>query len=128
MLKKGFKQLLAEANADIDSMPVALARDMLEDDDVVFVDVREAQERSQGFIPGSVHAPRGFLEFIADPEGPMHNPVFVGDKTLVVYCGTGGRSALAAKTLQDMGFPKVCSLVGGLAAWTEAGCPVTTST
>jgi len=126
MLKKGFKQLLAEANADIDSMPVALARDMLEDDDVVFVDVREAQEREQGFIPGSVHAPRGFLEFIADPEGPMHHPAFADDKTLVLYCGTGGRSALAAKTLQDMGFLKICSLVGGLAAWKEAGGPVTT--
>ncbi len=126
MLKKGFKQLLAEANAGIDSMPVAMARDMLEDDDVVFVDVREAQEREQGFILGSVHVPRGFLEFICDPEGPMHNPAIAGEKTLVVYCGTGGRSALAAKTLQDMGFPKVCSLVGGLAAWKEAGGPVAT--
>ncbi len=126
MLKKGFKQLLAAANADIDSMPVAMARDMLEDDDVVFLDVRETQEREQGFVPGSVHAPRGFLEFIADPEGPMHNPILADDKTLVVYCASGGRSALAAKTLQDMGFPKVCSLVGGLAAWKEAGGPVTT--
>ena len=126
MLKKGFKQLLAEANASIDSMPVALARDMLEDDDVVFVDVREAEERVQGFIPGSVHAPRGYLEFIADPEGPMHNPVIRSGLTLVLYCGSGGRSALAAKTLQDMGFPKVCSLVGGLAAWKEAGGPVDT--
>ncbi|HEY5598044.1 MAG TPA: rhodanese-like domain-containing protein [Kiloniellales bacterium] len=126
MLKKGFKQLLAEANASIDSMPVALARDMLEDDDVVFVDVREAEERAQGFIPGSVHAPRGYLEFIADPEGPMHNPVIRSGLTLVLYCGSGGRSALAAKTLQDMGFPKVCSLVGGLAAWKEAGGPVDT--
>lgn len=126
MLKKGFKQLLAEANADIDSMPVAMAREMFEDDDVVFVDVREAHEREQGFVPGSVHAPRGYLEFIADPEGPMHNPAMAGDKTLVVYCGTGGRSALAAKTLQDMGFTKVCSLVGGLAAWKEAGGSVTT--
>jgi rhodanese-related sulfurtransferase len=120
-MKKGFKKLLAEANAEIDSMPVAIARDMLEDDDVVFVDVRESQERAQEFIPGSIHAPRGLLEFIADPEGPMHNPVIASDKTLVVYCGTGGRSALAAKTLQDMGLPKVCSLVGGLAAWKEAG-------
>jgi len=126
MLKKGFKQLLAEANANIDSMPVAMARDMFEDDDVVFIDVREAHEREQGFIPGSVHAPRGYLEFIADPEGPMHNPAIAGDRTLVVYCGTGGRSALAAKTLQDMGFSKTCSLVGGLAAWKEADGPVTT--
>ena len=121
MLKKGFKQCLAAANAEIDSMPVALALDMLEDDDVIFLDVRETHERKQGFIPGSVHVPRGYLEFMVDPEGPMYNPAIVGDKTLVVYCGTGGRSALAAKTLQDMGFPKVCSLVGGLDAWKVAG-------
>jgi rhodanese-related sulfurtransferase len=124
MLKKGFKQCLAMANAEIDSMPVALALDMLEDDDVIFIDVRETQERERDFIPGSVHVPRGLLEFMVDPEGPMHNPAVVGEKTLVVYCGTGGRSALAAKTLQDMGFPKVCSLVGGLDAWKEAGGPV----
>jgi len=126
MLKKGFKQLLAEANAEIDSIPVAIARDMLDDDDVVFVDVREAEERERGFIPGSVHVPRGFIEFIADPEGPMHNPLIADEKTLVLYCGSGGRSALAAKTLQDMGFSKVCSLVGGLAAWHEAGGAVST--
>lgn len=126
MLKKGHKQYLAEANASIDSMPVALAMEMLEDDDVTFVDVREGQERAGGYIPNSLHAPRGFLEFVADPESPMHRPGLVTDRTLVLYCASGGRSALAAKTLQDMGYTKVCSLVGGLAAWKEAGGPVTT--
>jgi rhodanese-related sulfurtransferase len=96
------------------------------EDDVVFLDVREAEERVRGYIPNSVHAPRGFLEFMADPESPMHRPGIVTDKTLVIYCASGGRSALAAKTLQDMGYPKVCSLVGGLAAWKEAGGPVET--
>jgi len=121
MLKKGFKQFLAEANATIDSLPVASGLKLVGEDGVVFVDVREAHERQQGFIPGSVHAPRGFLEFIADPEGPMHDPAIAAGKHVVLYCGTGGRSALAAKTLQDMGFPKVSSLAGGLAAWKEAG-------
>ena len=125
MLTKGFKQFLAEANASIDSISVAMALDMYGDDDVVFVDVREQAEREQGFIPGSVQAPRGFLEFIADPDGPMHNPAFALDRTLVLYCGSGGRSALAAKTLMDMGFPRVCSLVGGIAAWNEAGGDMT---
>jgi len=125
MLKKGHKQFLAEANASIDSMPVAMALEMIEDDDVMFVDVREGQERERGHIPGSVHVPRGFLEFMADPESPMHKPNLSEDKTLVLYCASGGRSALAAKTLQDMGYLKVCSLVGGLAAWQEAGGPVT---
>lgn len=125
MLTKGFKQLLAEANATVESIAVASAVPLVGDEDVVFVDVREAHERRQGFIPASVHAPRGFLEFIADPEGPMHDPAFDPDKLLILYCGSGGRSALAAKTLQDMGFPRVRSLVGGLAAWKEGGGDLT---
>ncbi len=121
MLTKGFKQLLAEANAAVDTLSADAALALMDDADAVFVDVREAGERAQGFIPGSVHAARGFLEFIADPEGPMHNPALSPDKRLVVYCGSGGRSLLAAKTLHDMGFPKVCSLAGGYGAWMNAG-------
>lgn len=121
MLKKGFKQLLAEANAEIESISVQDGLGLLGDPEVAFLDVREAGERQQGFIPGSLHAPRGFLEFIADPEGPMHNPGLRPDRRVVVYCGTGGRSALAAKTLRDMGYPRVASLVGGIQAWHAAG-------
>lgn len=121
MLKKGFKQLLAEANAKIDSVSVPAGLELLSDPEVVFLDVREAGERQQGFIPGSLHAPRGFLEFIADPEGPMHNPGLSMDKRVVVYCASGGRSTLAAKTLVEMGFSKVASLAGGLQAWQAAG-------
>lgn len=121
MLTKGFKQLLAEANAVVDTLSADAALALMDDADAVFVDVREAGERARGFIPGSVHAARGFLEFIADPEGPMHNPTLSPDKRLVLYCGSGGRSLLAAKTLHDMGFPKVCSLAGGFSAWTKAG-------
>ncbi len=121
MLDKGFKQLLAEAGAVIETVTADAALALGDDGDTVFVDVREADERARGFIPGSVHAARGFLEFIADPEGPMHNPIISPDKRLVLYCGSGGRSALAAKTLHDMGFPRVCSLAGGVAAWKEAG-------
>ena len=124
MVKKGFKQMLAEANAVIDSVAVHDALDLLAGDEVVFVDVRESQERLQGYIPGSVHAPRGFLEFIADPEGPGHDPAFASGKRLVVYCGSGGRSALAAKTLMDMGFGQVTNLVGGIQAWSQGGGPI----
>lgn len=120
MLKKGFKDLLAEANGVIESIDVPSAAALVGDDDAVFVDVREAHERQTGFIPGSIHAPRGFLEFIADPEGPMHDPALGEDKRIVLYCGSGGRSALAAKTLKDMGFARVASLVGGMAAWKAA--------
>jgi rhodanese-related sulfurtransferase len=123
MLKKGFKQLLAEANAKVESVSVQDAVPLLGDPSVVFLDVRETAERQNGFIPGSIHAPRGFLEFIADPEGPMHDPALAADKTLVVYCGSGGRSALASRTLDEMGFEKVRNLVGGFAAWTAAGAP-----
>ena len=120
MVKKGFKQLLAEANAVIDSLAVHDALELLEGDAVTFVDVRESQERLQGYIPGSVHAPRGFLEFVADPEGPMHNPALSSGKKLIVYCASGGRSSLAAKTLHDMGYEDVASLAGGYGAWRKA--------
>ena len=121
MLKKGFKQLLAEANATVESVSVASALDLVGNADVLFLDVRESHERQRGFIPGSVHAPRGFLEFLADPEATMHKPEIKADKRLIVYCASGGRSTLAAKTLQDMGFARVGSLVGGLEAWKAAG-------
>lgn len=120
MLKKGFKQLLAEANAEIESISVTAGLKLLSDPEALFLDVRELNERQLGFIPNSIHAPRGFLEFIADPEGPMHDPRLSTDKQIVVYCGTGGRSALAAKTLKDMGFSRVASLVGGIQAWQAA--------
>ena len=124
MVDKGFKQLLAEANAVIDSIAVHDAVGLVESGEAAFIDVRETQERMQGYIPGSVHAPRGFLEFIADPEGPGHNPAFSSGKRLVVYCASGGRSALAAKTLMDMGFQNVANLVGGIQAWSQAGGPI----
>ena len=125
-ISKGFKDLLAEANAVIDLVSVQDARDMLEDADVAFIDLREPAELAQGTIPGSAHVPRGLLEFIADPESPMHNPAFDPDKQLVLFCASGGRSALATKTLRDMGFPRVVNLVGGFQAWVEAQAPVDT--
>ena len=124
MLKKGFKQMLAEAGAAIEGVSVPSALGLLDDPEVVFVDVREGGEWAQGHIPGAVHAPRGHLEFLADPEFPRHNAALVQDKTLVLYCASGGRSTLAAKTLHDMGFPRACSLVGGMAAWKEADGPI----
>ncbi len=121
MLKTGFKDLLAQANAVIETVSVQDLRYLQDDPDVVIVDVRDSSERqSEGAIPGSVHAPRGMLEFHADPECPAHLPALDPAKRLILYCGTGGRSALAAKTLQDMGFEDVASLAGGFDAWREA--------
>jgi len=123
-LRKGFKQLLAEANAEIDTISVRQALAMIGDAGVQFVDIREAYEIAQtGTLPGAVHAPRGFLEFLADPESSMHKKELSGRK-LVLFCATGGRSTLAAKTLQDMGVGPVAHLAGGIAAWNTAGGPI----
>lgn len=124
MVTRGFKQMLAEANAVIETISVADAQALVGNADVVFVDVRETVERqASGGIKDSVHVPRGFLEIIADPETPMHIDSLASGKRLVLYCGSGGRSALAAKTLIDMGLENVCHIAGGYGAWVEAGGP-----
>lgn len=119
-LKKGFKQMLADANAIIDTIAVHDALALAGDPSVLFLDVREAPEVASGAIPGSFHAPRGFLEFFADPECPMHKPEIARADRIVVYCASGGRSTLAAKTLVDMGYANVFNLAGGFAAWKAA--------
>ena len=118
MPKRGFKDLLAEANAVIETISVQDLPYHLDDPQVVLVDVREIDERdAEGIIPGSLHIPRGLLEFQADPESPAYNAELKPDGRVILYCGTGGRSALAGKTLLDMGYSDVASLAGGYAAW-----------
>ena len=124
-MPKGFKQMLAEANAVIETRSVHDAQALVGDDSVVFVDVRDGHEvRQSGMLPGAVHASRGLLEFQIDADSPMHKPVFASGKTLVFYCGTGGRSALATKLAVDMGIENVSHIAGGFAAWKEAGGPI----
>lgn len=121
MLKRGFKAMLAEANAVIESVSVHDLPYAQEESDTLVVDVRETVEReSEGQIPGSIHVTRGLLEFQADPESPVYNEALSPERRIILYCGTGGRSALAAKTLMDMGFTDVASLAGGYAAWRKA--------
>jgi rhodanese-related sulfurtransferase len=121
MLKHGFKAMLAEANAVIETVSVQDLPYHLEDPDVVLVDVRDSTEReSDGVIPGSIHVPRGLLEFQADPDCPAHVSEMQPQRRIILYCGTGGRSALAAKTLLDMGYAEVASLAGGYEAWRSA--------
>lgn len=121
MLKRGFKAMLAEANAVIETVSVQDLAYHLDEVDTVLVDVRDGTERNRdGEIPGSIHVSRGMLEFHADPESPVHNPALSPARRVILYCGTGGRSALAAKTLVDMGFEDVASLAGGFAAWRAA--------
>ena len=124
-LKKGFRAFVDEAMAQVKTYSVEEARARLDDPSVQFVDVRDVRELERdGVIPGAVHAPRGMLEFWVDPESPYHRPVFAEDKEFILFCAAGWRSALATKTLQDMGVPKVAHIDGGFTAWKAAGAPV----
>ena len=121
MVKKA-ADLVAEANAAVGTVSAAEAKQLVGNDDVLFVDVRDGAELAKhGKVPGAVHAPRAFLEFYADLASPSHKPELASGKRLVLYCGSGARSALAAKTLKDMGVDNVVNLVGGFGAWQQAG-------
>jgi rhodanese-related sulfurtransferase len=113
-LKHGFKKMLAEANGVIETISVADAIQIHGEPGYCFVDIREGAERETGTISGSVHVPCGFLEFQADPESPMHSPAFSSGDRLALFCASGGRSALATKTLVDMGFTDVYHVAGGM--------------
>ena len=120
--RKGFKDFMAEAQNSVNVIDVAEAIEMVDDPGVQFIDVRDRTELvAMGCIPGAVHASRGMLEFLVDPESPYHNKVFAADKKFVLYCMSGGRSLLAARRMQEMGIENVASLAGGLKAWLEVG-------
>jgi rhodanese-related sulfurtransferase len=127
-IARGYKNMLDEANAKIQTLEVADAMAMHGRDDVVFVDLRDPRElEREGRIPGAVHCPRGMLEFWIDPESPYHKPVFAQDKTFVFFCAAGWRSALSTATAQDMGLKPVAHIEGGFTAWKKAGAPVETA-
>jgi len=95
----------------------------------LLIDIREPAEFQRGHLPGAIHAPRGLLEFdihrLVDQLRPDQN-IAHEDQPIILYCGTGGRSALAAKTLEEMGYKNVLSMDGGIVAWAQAGMPVET--
>lgn len=116
--------MVADAKAGIDLLGPDQVADELQRGDAVLVDLRESDERKQnGSIPGAVHATRGMLEFYADPTNAYHKPELDPNKRVILHCASGGRSALAAKTLQEMGYSNVAHLEGGYNAWKEAGKP-----
>jgi rhodanese-related sulfurtransferase len=118
MPKRGFKEMLAEANAVIETISVQDLTYALDDPGTVLLDVRDGDELERdGVIPGSLHVSRGMLEFQADPESPVYNAALKPDGRIILYCGSSGRSALAGKTLHYMGYTDVASLAGGYAAW-----------
>jgi len=115
------REMLAEANAAVPRLNSAEVRDMMGKKDVLVVDVRDAPELAAGGkLKGAVHVSRGMLEFRADPESPAHDPAFQKDKTVLVYCGSGGRAALVGKTLNDFGYRSVFN-AGGFKELADAG-------
>lgn len=123
-LKLGYQELIANAMAVIDTLPLDKAQMLLDDPNVVFVDIRDVRElEREGMIPGALHAPRGMLEFWVDPDSPYYKPIFGEGKRLILYCASAWRSALATEMLQKMGVPNVCHLEGGYSAWKRAQLP-----
>lgn len=124
-IRKGCKALVAEAEAAIETFSVDAAMALHGDPDVVFIDLRDIRELQRaGRMPCAHHCPRGMLEFWIDPGSPYHKPFFAEDKTFVFYCAGAWRSALAAKTADDMGLSPVTHLAGGFKAWVDAGGPI----
>ena len=125
---KSAKDLVAEANAKVRTIPVEEAKAMLGRDDVMFVDIRDIRElEATGQVPGAQHAPRGMLEFWFAPDSPYYREAF-GDagKTYVLYCASAGRSALATADLMALGLDNVAHMAGGFTAWKHAGGEVAT--
>ena len=115
------KQLLEAANAVVPKVTPAQAREMMAKGNTLVVDVRDAPElEKSGKVAGAVHHSRGMLEFRADPESPYYDKSFARDKTIIIYCASGGRSALAGKVLKDMGYGQVYNM-GAFKDWAESG-------
>jgi rhodanese-related sulfurtransferase len=115
------KQMLEAANAAVPKITPAEAREIIDKGNTLVVDVRDAPEvEKSGKVAGAVHVSRGMLEFRADPESPSHDKNFAKDKNVILYCASGGRSALAGKLLKDMGYEHVYN-VGGFKDWADSG-------
>ena len=127
-ITKGFRALVDEAMAQVKTYSVDDVRARLGDPRLQVVDIRDIRElQAEGTVPGSYHAPRGMLEFWVDPESPYFKKVFAeGGKEFVLFCGAGWRSALAARTLQEMGMDNVAHIDGGFTEWRKQGAPVET--
>lgn len=124
-MSTGVMQMIEDAKSRVGSATPAETAEKLKTGTAVVVDVRQSTEWDHGHIDGSVPAPRGLLEFFADPASPRHTDALDPDRPMIVVCHSGARAALAAATLQDMGFADVSILEGGLSAWLAAGLPVT---
>ncbi|MGH8829729.1 MAG: rhodanese-like domain-containing protein [Polaromonas sp.] len=126
-ITKGFRALVDEAMAQVKNYSVAEVKARLADPRVQLVDIRDVRELAAGTVVGAYHAPRGMLEFWVDPASPYHKPLFADEgKEFILFCGAGWRSALATKTLQDMGMTNVAHMDGGYTEWVKQGGPTET--
>ncbi len=126
-ITKGFKQLVDEAMAEVKTYSVATVQARIGQPDMQILDIRDVREMNDGTIAGAYHAPRCMLEFWVDPASPYFKKIFADEsKEFVLFCGAGWRSALAAKTLQDMGMTNVAHIEGGYGDWVKAGAPTET--
>jgi rhodanese-related sulfurtransferase len=124
-ITNGYKKMLEAAKSQVEEIEPAEAVKLAGRDDVVLVDLRDPRElEREGKVPGAFHCPRGMLEFWIDPESPYHKAKFAEDKKFVFFCAGGLRSALPAKTAQDMGLKPVAHILEGFKGWKEAGGPV----
>jgi len=120
-MKISAKQLVENALKEIETISLEQAAERLDDENTVFVDIRDIRELYRGGkIPGALHAPRGMLEFWVDPESEYHLDIFSSGKSFVLYCAKSHRSALATLALQNMGLSPICHVDGGFEAWTKA--------
>ncbi len=118
-------QMVSEAKGRVQNLTPEQVFAELQQGNALLIDLRESNELEEnGVIPGAVHAPRGMLEFYADSSSPYHREELDPGRRLILHCASGGRSALAADTLQQMGYTDVAHLNGGIKAWKEAGLPV----
>ena len=124
-ITKSVKSMVEMAKREIEEIPAAEAVKLFGQEGVVLVDLRDPREMERdGRIPGTFNVTRGMLEFWIDPESPYYRARFGEDKKFVFFCAGGLRSALAAKTAQDMGLKPVAHILGGFKAWKDAGGPV----
>lgn len=125
MAAKSATDLVKDAKQQIENLTPAQVKEELDKGNVTLVDIRDAEELKQnGKIDGSVHASRGMLEFYADETLPYHKPELKKENRIILHCASGGRSALAATTLKQMGYENVAHMDGGIKAWKEAEFPV----
>lgn len=124
-VKKTVKMLVADAKSQTNAISPTEAYDLQRAGDAVLIDIRDIRELDRsGRVEGAFHAPRGMLEFWADPHSPYHKEIFATKGALVMFCASSWRSALAAKTLQDMGMDNIWDMDGGFTAWKAANLPI----